>query len=280
MLHDIVNAQSVELKRIFHCTMDGSLHALGSEENMMCFRQFVQTGILLALSLQCAASTAAPTSLTLTTEDYPPFNVKADNEHPIRGISTDIIRVLMKRAGIEINIKMYPWQRALTLAANDSDTCVYSTVRTAKREETYKWVGPVVSDDWALFAPGDSKIVIKSLDDARKYKLGGYLGDAAGDFLVTHQFNVDLTDTDKLNPKKLMAGRIDLWIAGVRTGPFVARREGVLNIKPVFTFGEAKDYQMYLACNKAVPNATVNKLNDILKEMRSDGSIADIQAKY
>ena len=156
----------------------------------------------------------------------------------------------------------------------------YSTVRTAKREDTYKWVGPVVSDDWALFAPSDSKIVLKSLEDARKYKLGGYQGDAAGDFLVTHKFNVDIADTDKLNPRKLIAGRIDLWIAGVRTGPFVAHREGVMNIKPIFTFGEAKDYQMYLACNKAVPDDTIKRLNDILKQMHTDGSTAKIQATY
>lgn len=233
-------------------------------------------GALIALLLHCAAANA----LTLTTEDYPPFNVKADNEHPIRGISTDIIRELMKRAGIEINITMYPWQRALSIAADDADTCVYSTVRTAKRESTYKWVGPVVSDDWALFAPSDSTIVLKSLEDARKYKLGGYQGDAAGDFLVTHKFNVDIADTDKFNPQKLVAGRIDLWIAGMRTGPFVARREGVSNIKPIFTFGDAKDYQMYLACNKAVPDATINRLNDLLKQMQADGSAAKIAAKY
>jgi polar amino acid transport system substrate-binding protein len=233
-------------------------------------------GALAILLLHCATSCA----LTLTTEDYPPFNVKADADHPIRGISTDIIRELMKRAGIDINITMYPWQRALNIAASDSDTCVYSTVRTAKREDTYKWVGPVVSDDWALFAPSDSKIVLKSLEDARQYKLGGYQGDAAGDFLVTHKFNVDIADTDKLNPRKLIAGRIDLWIAGMRTGPFVAHREGVMNIKPIFTFGEAKDYQMYLACNKAVPDNTINRLNDILKQMHTDGSVAKIQATY
>jgi polar amino acid transport system substrate-binding protein len=230
------------------------------------------------VALACCAVSAS--ALTLTTEDYPPFNVRADNEHPISGISTDIIRELMKRAGIEINITMYPWQRALTMAASDPETCVYSTVRTAKREATYKWVGPVTSDDWALFAPSDSNIELKSLEDARKYKLGGYQGDAAGDFLVTHKFNVDITETDKLNPQKLMAGRIDLWIAGMRTGPYVARREGVSNIKPIFTFGDAKDYQMYLACNKAVPDTTIKRLNDILKQMQADGTSAKLAAKY
>lgn len=236
--------------------------------------------LVLPLGLACHVASADATKLTLTTEDYPPFNIKADGQTPIGGISTDIVRALMKRAGITIDITMYPWQRALSIAASDNDACVYSTVRTAKREETYKWVGPLTSDDWALFAPNDSKISIKNLEEARKYKLGGYQGDAAGDFMVTHKFNVDIAESDKFNPQKLMAGRIDLWIAGVRTGPFVARREGVSNIKPVLTFGEAKDYQMYLACNRAVPDATITHLNEILKQMRSDGTIARILSKY
>jgi polar amino acid transport system substrate-binding protein len=232
------------------------------------------------LLLLGAANAAWAEKLTLTTEDYPPFNVKGDASHPISGISTDIVRELMKRADINIDITMYPWQRALSIASSDSDACVYSTVRTAKREPLYKWVGPLTSDDWALFAPADSKIVLKNLEEAHAYKLGGYQGDAAGDFMVSHKFNVDVADSDKFNPQKLMAGRIDLWIAGMRTGPFVARREGVSNIKPVLTFGEAKDYQMYLACNKAVSDETINRLNSILKQMRSDGSIAKIHAKY
>jgi polar amino acid transport system substrate-binding protein len=236
--------------------------------------------LIFAAAAAFSASVLGAPVMTLTTEDYPPFNVKGNADHPISGISTDIIREMMKRAGIEINITMYPWQRALSIALSDRDTCVYSTVRTAKREESYKWVGPVASDDWALFATSDSMINIASLEDARKYKLGGYQGDAAGDYMVTHKFNVDVADSDKFNPQKLVARRIDLWIAGVRTGPFVARREGVMNIRPVFTFGEAKDYQMYLACNKNVPDATIGRLNDILNEMKTDGSVAKILTKY
>jgi len=236
--------------------------------------------LLFAIAAALVVPAIADSTMALTTEDYPPFNVKGDADHPISGISTEIIREMMKRAGIEINITMYPWQRAQRIAMSDSDTCVYSTVRNAKREDLYKWVGPVTSDDWALFALNDTKITLKTLEDARKYKLGGYQGDAAGDFMITHKFNVDIVESDKLNPRKLVAGRIDLWIAGVHSGVFVARREGVMNVKPIFTFGDAKDYQLYLACNKNVADATITRFNDILKQMKSDGSVAKILAKY
>lgn len=238
--------------------------------------KYLRLGLLLT-ALACGAPVRA---LTLVTEDYPPFNMLADGGKSVGGLSTDIIREMMKRADIPISVGLYPWQRALSLALTDKDTCVYSAVRTEKRELQYKWVGPVVSDDWALFAPADSTIHLQMLEDARAYKLGGYQGDAAGDYLVSRKFNVDIASADKLNPQKLMAGRIDLWIAGVRTGPFVASREGVRNIKPILVFGEAKDYQMYLACNKAVPDATITRLNSILKQMQQDGTIGRIQTQY
>ena len=152
--------------------------------------------LALPLAALCQVAVAQATNLIIATEDYPPFNIKGNGERPISGISTDIVRELMKRAGITIDITMYPWQRALSIAATDSDSCVYSTVRTAKREATYKWVGPLTSDDWALFAPSSSRIALNTLEDARNYKLGGYQGDAAGDFLVSHKFRVDLAESD------------------------------------------------------------------------------------
>lgn len=243
---------------------------------MLAPKRFAWIGLASMLS----GLNAMASALTLTTEDYPPFNIKAENGKPVSGIATDIIAEMMKRAAIPITIAMYPWERAKSLALSDGDTCVYSMVRNEKRENQYKWVGPVVSDDWALFAPQDSRIMLKTLEDARQYKLGGYHGDAAGDYLLTRKFQVDIASSDKMNPQKLAAGRIDLWIAGTRTGPFVASREGVRNIKPIFVFGEARDYQMYLACHKNVPDATINQLNGILKQMQGDGTIHRIHGKY
>jgi len=59
--------------------------------------------LVLLFDSNCMADT-----LTLTTEDYPPFNVKAENGKPVSGLSTDIITEMMKRADIAITIDMYP----------------------------------------------------------------------------------------------------------------------------------------------------------------------------
>lgn len=233
--------------------------------------------LVLALLLVSSALPAA--ALQLNTEDYPPFNLKKDNK--VAGISSEILEEAAKRAGIPINLTLLPWERALTDAEKNADTCVYSTIRNEKREALFKWVGPVVIDEWMLFAKADSNIPkLNSLDDAKKYKVGGYNGDATTDFVVGKGVNVELVAENKLNVPKLAAGRIDLWIGTSKQGPGLAKREGKVDIKPVLTFGQAQNIGMWLACNKQVPDTTISKLNEAVKAVVKDGTAEKISKKY
>ena len=90
---------------------------------------FVLSATVTFLCNVCCAN-----PVTLVTEDYPPFNFSPQEGQPIVGISTDIIVEMMKRNGDETKIAIYPWKRALILAKNQANTCVYSTLRSADRE--------------------------------------------------------------------------------------------------------------------------------------------------
>ncbi|PHV09590.1 substrate-binding periplasmic protein [Chitinimonas sp. BJB300] len=127
-------------------------------------------------------SAGAAHALTLTTEDYPPFNMFEQKK--VVGISTDIVQEAAKRAGVPVTIQLLPWERALSMAKSDADTCVYSAVRTAEREKLFKWIGPLTTDEISLFALTDSPIKLSSIADAKKYKVGAYNGDAYGDYLL------------------------------------------------------------------------------------------------
>jgi polar amino acid transport system substrate-binding protein len=234
------------------------------------------TTLLAALLGMSAASTQA---LTLTTEDYPPFNMFEQKK--VVGISTDIVQEASKRAGVPVTIQLLPWERALSMAKNDKDTCVYSAVRTAEREKLFKWIGPLTTDEISLFALVDSPIKLSSIADAKKYKVGAYNGDAYGDYLEKQGVKLDRVVTDTQNLPKLVSGRIDLWVAGANSGPYKAAREGMQGkIKSVFTAGDPKDSQMYMACNPSVSDEVVKKFNDAVSAMEKDGTSAKIGTKY
>ncbi len=231
--------------------------------------------VIVGVSLNASLSLAG-SQLLLTTENYPPFNMQEEATKKIIGISTDIVREVMMRAGISYSIKHLPWKRAYGMALKNPDTCVFSTTETAERKPKFKWVGPLVQNNFVFFGRLDSRIVISSIDDDRKYVVGGYDGDAVAIYLSQQGFKLDLASHDNYNPKKLAAGRFEIWATGQLLGPYLARQAGVA-IKPLFTFRETV---MSLACNRSVDDKMIESLNAILADIRREGLIDLIVAKY
>ena len=225
-------------------------------------------------ALWVASACAGP--LVLTTESSPPFNYFADDGQTIIGSATEVVQEMMRRAHVDYQITLYPWVRAFDMARKDADTCVYATTRTAEREKLFAWIGPVANNDWVLFARADSPIALADLEAARRYRIGGYHGDAVTVFLQGQQFAPDEAVDDDQNALKLQGGRIDLWATGAVIGPLVARKMHVA-VKPVLRFMKT---ELYLACNSALPRATVEVLNATLRAMAKDGTTESIKRKY
>ncbi|MFZ3185206.1 MAG: ABC transporter substrate-binding protein [Pseudomonas sp.] len=232
-------------------------------------------GLLFGGALTSVSAHSAP--LEVLTEDYPPFNMMAADTK-ISGLSTEIVEELFKRAGVEYKIKLLPWKRAYEQTLNTPNTVLYSTTRTPEREELFKWVGPLVSNNWVFFAKSDSPLKVTSLDDAKQYSVGGYYGDAVAEYLAAQGFSkLQLAPNDRSNAKKLDAGRIQLWATGEYLGPYLAALEKATPPKVIFTFRET---QMSLAFNKSAPDDLILKLNETLEVMRKEGVIDRLNAKY
>jgi len=230
---------------------------------------------LLCVSLLLAGNAWAG-GVTLTTENAPPYNFSNDGGKTVVGSATETVQELFQRAHIPYKIKMYPWVRALDMARFEADTCVFSTTRTPEREKTFQWVGPLAPNSWVFFARADSTIRLNLLDDARKFRVGGYRGDAVTLYLEEHQFTIDEGADDEQNARKLQAGRIELWATESQAGWFVAAKLNV-QIKPLL---EIKKTALYLACNAGVAPQTIALLNTTLQAMVKDGTIEKIGKKY
>jgi polar amino acid transport system substrate-binding protein len=196
----------------------------------------------------------------------------------VTGSATDKVREALGRAGVAYTIEMLPWKRAYSSAMQRADGCVYSTTRTPEREKQFKWVGPTDEGEWVLFARADHRFHLESLEDARKLRIGTYNGDARDAYLRARGFLVDPAPNDSINPQKLILKRIDLWAAGLRRGsPYLEVSGYAGRIVPVLTFNRVK---LYLACNPAVPDATIDKLNSAFEAMNRDGAARRIEHMY
>lgn len=196
----------------------------------------------------------------------------------VTGISSDILRAVCERAQVQCQqILRFPWQRVYQQTLDDAGYGLFSTARTAEREGLFKWVGPIASNEWVLFSKGDSSIQLNSLDDARRYRIGGYKGDAKTQFLLDRGLEVQTALRDSENVKKLERGQIDLWVTSNQAGRFVARQEGLENLKVVQNLHTA---DLYLALNLQTPDELVQKLQSALDSLRAEGALRSIEARY
>lgn len=220
-------------------------------------------------------------ALRFVTEDSPPFSMIENGE--VSGMSSLIVREALRRSGLEGHFQILPWARAQFLARKQSDTCMYSAVRTPEREPYYLWIGPLAEDQIALFARQDSPVKLASLADARRYRVGSYIGDAYGNYVESQGVPLDRASTDANNLPKLMSGHIELWVAGLTVGTYRARQAGFGDrVRLVLTVptSDSRITQVWLACNLGMDRPIFNKLRDAVNSVRQDGTAAAIAARY
>lgn len=229
------------------------------------------------------AEESPATDLVLLTENFPPYNMAKNGKNfaqdeNINGIAVDIVREMFKRTDITYSLTLrFPWERIYKLALEKPGYGVFVMARLPDREKLFKWVGPIGPDDWIMLAKADSKITLDTLDQARKYKIGAYKGDAIAETLAKQGLKPIVVLRDQDNARKLVNGQIDLWATGDPAGRYLARQDGVTGLKTVLRFNSA---ELYLALNKDVPDEIVAKLQAALDQMRKEGVVDDIMAKY
>ena len=232
--------------------------------------QYMLAGLLFCCAIEACA-------IELVTEDDPPHNM-LNKDGKLVGVATEKLEEAFRRAGVPEQANLMPWARAYQSALSSADVCVFSAGRTAEREPLFRWVGPVATLDWVLYARAGYPDKPAKLEDVRKEVLGGYLQDVISVWLAANGYHVDTAPGDDSNPQKLLNGRFNFWASSrTRASALLAKQGLSERIVPVLTFGHT---DLYLACNPAVPAATVAKLNDALRQMATDGTSAKIEARY
>ena len=243
----------------------------------------VFAGLSLLLANAASAAESSAYSMVLLTENFPPYNMAKNGKNfaqdeNIEGIAVDVLRETFKRAGISYSMTLrFPWQRIYNLAMDNPNYGVFVTARVPEREHLFKWVGPLGPDDWVLLARANSPIELTTLEQARAYRIGAYKDDVIAMFLEKQGYAPVIVLRDQDNARKLQAGHIDLWATGDPAGQFLARQVGISGFKTVLRFNQA---ELFLALNKQVPDAVVSKLQAALDELKAEGELDKIRARY
>lgn len=235
--------------------------------------------LLLALAYVPTARTA---DLRVVTEEFPPYDFTDENGE-VQGFATEVVRQVLAKLEIDVEIEVFPWARALKLASENPNTMLFSVVRTQEREDLFHWVGVVCEVRSFLYRLRSRQdIVAGKLSDLRKYDVGVVRGWAGQKYLENSGFpNLQAVAVSDLNIKKLLNGRVDLIEDYEANLIFRMKRLGYdPSILEKVYFNEDISGPLYAVFSQATPEDVVRRFKDAFAAVHLNGSYDSIRSRW
>lgn len=238
--------------------------------------KFLLPSLLVSLATVPVISHAE--TLKLLIQEFAPFTYTDIKTGEIQGALTEKITEILKRAGDNYSISSTSLARGLNSTLNDDNTCLFGFRRTPERENSYKWVGPLVTDNWVLYSRKSETRVLKSFEDAKPYSLGSYKNAATGIQLAEQGYKIEFASQDEDNPRLLANGRLNYWIVSESHGMFLAQQQGYGS--EITRAIKWKSVELNMLCNVRMDKQRIELYNKINKELDNDGTMEKIMRKY
>lgn len=224
---------------------------------------------------------AAAQRIDVLTEEYPPYNYR-DSDNQIAGLSTEVVREVLKRAKIEYSMTLYPWARTYHMAQQRPNVLIYSIGRNAQREKLFQWVDIIAPYNVYLYRlKSRPEVQAKSMEQLKGYRIGAVRDDVRAQYLEKKGIATDLVVDDSANAKKLASARIDMFPIDEIALVALYKREGLApgSVEKVMPLPELSA-GLYMAFSLGTNTALVARCRDALQTMRRDGTLDRIKARY
>ena len=232
-------------------------------------------GLVLTFGL-CAGSAAAAPEVALYMMTMPPQVIDQPGRH---GMVGDVVLEAMRRAGLQVRVRVEPNPRAMAMVRQNEDTFITALSRTPERELLYTWVAPILPIHRAFYAPGRQ---VDSYAEARaRFKSIAVSRNTANyEILVRQGFarqQIVEVNAGESAPRMLLAGRVDAWFNMIPESETLLHQVGASGMARGKELGTS---DLYLACSSKCDPDKVRKLVAALAAMKADGTSARLMAKY
>lgn len=218
-------------------------------------------------------------------EPWPPYAMMRDGR--LTGLDLDMIRLLLDEMGCSYRFIERPWKRLLLEVEQGKLDLASGASKTAERQQYGLFSHSYRTESAVLLVRRTATVTPLSLDDvvAQQFRLaitrGYYYGDDFDRLNQQPAFRALLQPSkeDRMNLKKLAAGRVD----GVLADPFAAaarlREEGLTDQVRVQMTVHANEVY-FLLSRQTMSAAFVEQLDQALTKVRADGRYQEIIDQY
>ncbi|MEE4681827.1 transporter substrate-binding domain-containing protein [Pseudomonas alliivorans] len=234
--------------------------------------------VLLYLSL---SAPARADHYQVVTEEWPPYNYSENGQ--ITGMTTEIVRAIMKVTGHDLTIVLAPSMRASLILKMRPRTIMYSMFRTPEREHVYKWVGPILEEAIHPYQLAAAPPVTSLEQLLHAPQITTRHAGLLPDMLQSLGFkNLDKSATESVQLyRMLLSDRTAIIIGDTDAG--VAYQSRQLNIAPGTLRQipiELYRSSLYIAFSRDCEDDVVDSWSSALETLRQSGELERIQRRY
>lgn len=233
----------------------------------------------LWLLLCCIGGSALAEPLRLYTEESRPLSYMEQGE--LTGMAVDVVELLIQRTGEPATVQMVPWTRGYQRVQHEPHSALFSTVRTAKREALFQWVGPITQGYTSFYALRGSGLRLRTLEDVERFSTLAvpkqwYSYEFLRDQGLDNLYGVP---TPQHMAKMFKHGRIELLVADNLALDDMLAQVGMsrADVELQFTFMRNESY---IAFSNTTDPAVVQRWQQALNTLKRDGSLERIHQHW
>ncbi len=229
--------------------------------------------------------------LSIVTMLAPPLAYEQDGK--VVGAMTDVVREGLRRMGLEADITITPWRRALHMTQEGEADAIFQAGKNADRQQWFhypeeplyavKIIAVKRTNESILFLPDRYDYTQYTLGMVRGYYFGPHLES----FLKKARFKKkELVSSPRFNFTKLAQGRIDMLITNIDTAQQIISEPDFRHSLEIITGPKEvpialDEPKAYLAFSKKnMTKKIADKFSNTLKAMKRDGTYDRILSTY
>ncbi len=219
--------------------------------------------------------------ITLITEEWPPYNYVENRI--IKGISTEIVQLVMKDLGVNDEIIVLPSARARVKLDSTPRSMLYSFILTPERKPLFHWIGPLAEQSIYFYSTKGSKIHVQSLEEAKQVRSVCCRDSGlVYEMLVKAGFkNLEVSVGAESIYLKALNGRCDLAISETHLGLMhLLKKINLPNDAFKQTPVKLISSPLYIVANKSIPLSEVKQWQESLEKVKKSKEYLEIHDRF
>ncbi len=212
-------------------------------------------------------------------DSFPPMGYR-DDTNEIVGFDIDVAKEVCKRMDVELKLQPISWDAKEQELNSGNIDCIWNGMsKTDEREKTMTLSDSYMKNSMIFVVKNET--VYESVEDLKGKKIGVQSGSSAEELLAETEIYGELKEiisyADNMTAfMDMEANQTDaVFVDEVLANYYIASNNK--NYKVIYTNLEAEEYVIGF---RKQDTELCNKVNNILSEMKNDGSLAEISERW